>query len=44
VLNRHRAPCSACCRLARILVSPGEDRDGAWREVATWSPVVASGR
>ncbi|MCI46171.1 hypothetical protein A2U01_0067411 [Trifolium medium] len=26
------------------MVSPGEDLDGAWRGVATWSPEVASGR
>ncbi|MCI90718.1 hypothetical protein A2U01_0112012, partial [Trifolium medium] len=43
VLNRHIALCSACCRLARFLVSPGEFLDGAWQEIATWSPVVASG-
>ncbi|MCI70407.1 hypothetical protein A2U01_0091670, partial [Trifolium medium] len=36
--------CSACCRQARFLVSPGEVLDGVWRDVATWSPVVASGR
>ncbi|MCI84700.1 hypothetical protein A2U01_0105978, partial [Trifolium medium] len=32
---RHRAPCSACCRWATFLKSPGE---------ATWSPVLARSR